>query len=124
MGYQRMNKQQRIKKNEEFQEVFKRGKSSANRQFVIYSLEKDEQPYFRLGLSVSKKVGNAVTRNRVKRLVKEIFMKHKDQIKSARDYIIIARNPVATMDFAEMEKSLLHVLKRSGAIYIQREKRK
>ena len=60
-----MNKHQRIKKNKEFQHVFKKGKSFANRQFIVYVL-KGEQPEFRLGLSVSKKVGNAVARNRVK----------------------------------------------------------
>ncbi|MDN4071424.1 MULTISPECIES: ribonuclease P protein component [Fictibacillus] len=119
-----MEKKKRIKKNEEFQEVFKRGKSSANRQFVIYALEKSDQSHLRLGLSVSKRVGNAVTRNRIKRVVKEIFMKHEGEILSGRDYIIIARNPTADMDFSEMEKSLLHVLQRAGSIRQSKGRRK
>ncbi|SDN62299.1 ribonuclease P protein component [Fictibacillus solisalsi] len=119
-----MEKQKRLKKNEEFQEVFKRGKSSANRQFVIYALEKNDQPHLRLGLSVSKRVGKAVTRNRIKRVVKEIFMKHEEEIASNRDYIVIARNPTADMDYFEMEKSLLHVLQRAGLFRQSKDRRK
>lgn len=52
-----MRKRQRIKKNKEFQQVFKEGKSYANRQFVIYCLPKEGQKEFRIGLSVGKKSG-------------------------------------------------------------------
>ncbi|EIT86126.1 ribonuclease P [Fictibacillus macauensis ZFHKF-1] len=117
-----MEKQKRIKKNEEFQEVFKRGKSSANRQFVVYTLLKAEQQQARLGLSVSKRVGNAVTRNRIKRVIKEIFRKHEADI-AHQEYVIIARNPTASMDFFQMEKSLLHVLQRAGAMRQSKGKR-
>ncbi|MCS0543524.1 ribonuclease P protein component, partial [Aeromonas veronii] len=55
-----MKKEYRIKKNQDFQTVFKSGKSSANRQFIVYVYERDELEHFRIGLSVSKKIGNAV----------------------------------------------------------------
>ena len=58
-----MRKEYRVKKNKEFQEAFKNGTSVANRQFVVYTLKKPDQKHFRIGLSVSKKIGNAVTRN-------------------------------------------------------------
>ena len=70
-----MNKRQRIKRNAEFQEIFKKGKSFANRQFVVYCLEKEED-YYRVGLSVSKKVGNAVVRNRIKRYIRQTFLRN------------------------------------------------
>ena len=70
-GY--MNKRQRIKKNEDFQKVFKKGKSFANRQFVVYCMNKEQQEAFRIGLSISKKVGNAVTRVQVKRYFAKPF---------------------------------------------------
>ncbi|WP_391206048.1 ribonuclease P protein component [Psychrobacillus sp. L4] len=105
-----MNKNQRIKKNLEFQTIFKKGKSYANRQFVVYCLEK-EQNNFRVGLSVSKKVGNAVVRNRIKRYIRQTFLELKDQVSPTKDYIIIARNPAAKLDFHETKKSLEHVLK-------------
>ena len=66
----------------EFQEVFKKGKSFANRQFVIYALEKARSRAFSIGLSVSKKIGNAVTRNQIKRYIRQAFLELKDQIKA------------------------------------------
>ena len=106
-----MNKRQRIKKNEDFQKVFKKGKSFANRQFVIYGLKKEDQTEFRIGLSVGKKVGNAVTRNQIKRYIRQTFLELKDDVRQDMDYVIIARNPAATLDFHETKKSLEHVLK-------------
>ncbi|ANU14640.1 Ribonuclease P protein component [Planococcus halocryophilus Or1] len=105
-----MNKDQRIKKNKEFQHIFKKGKSFANRQFIVYVL-KSEQPEFRVGLSVSKKVGNAVARNRIKRYIRQTFLELKDDLLPNADYIIIARPQAATLDFHESKKSLEHVLK-------------
>jgi ribonuclease P protein component len=106
-----MRKEYRIKKNKEFQEIFKNGKSVANRQFVIYTLNKPNQSHFRIGLSVSKKIGNAVTRNRIKRYVRQTFHELDGQLHNETDYIIIARKPTAEMDFFEVKKSLMHVLK-------------
>lgn len=111
-----MKKEFRIKKNEEFSQVFNQGKSVANRQFVLYVLEKEGQKHFRLGLSVSKRVGNAVTRNRVKRLIREIFRQLEKQLEDNYDYVVIARKPTAEMDFHEMKKSLQHVLKLARVI--------
>lgn len=106
-----MNKRQRIKKNEEFQTVFKNGKSFANRQFVVYIFKKDQQPEFRIGLSVSKKIGNAVTRNRIKRYLRQSFLELKDCVKADMDYVIVARLQAAQINFHETKKSLEHVLR-------------
>lgn len=106
-----MNKRQRIKKNEEFQQIFKSGKSFANRQFVVYYYRKEEQSEFRIGLSVSKKIGNAVTRNRIKRYLRQSFLEMKDDLRNDMDYIIIARHQAAAIDFHETKKSLQHVLR-------------
>lgn len=110
-----MNKHQRIKKNIEFQHVFKKGKSFANRQFIVY-VRKSDQPEFRLGLSVSKKVGNAVTRNRIKRFIRQTFLELKDDLLPNADYVIIARKPAADLQFHESKKSLMHVLKIARAL--------
>ena len=106
-----MNKRQRIKKNEDFQKVFKKGKSFANRQFVVYCLRKEEQTEFRIGLSVGKKVGNAVTRVRIKRYIRQAFLELQDEVRQDMDYVIIARTQAATLDFHETKKSLEHVIK-------------
>ncbi|MCO7175270.1 ribonuclease P protein component [Sporolactobacillus kofuensis] len=106
----------RLKKNQDFQVVFKDGKSFANRQFVVYVLNQPNQPYSRLGLSVSKKMGNAVMRNHIKRYIKAIFREFSDRLEVGNDYIIISRKPVSTMSHVEMQKSLEHVLKKAHVL--------
>jgi ribonuclease P protein component len=111
-----MKKKLRIKKNDEFQEVFNKGESFGNRQFVVYVLEKPNQDHFRIGLSVSKKIGNAVVRNQIKRYIRQSFLELMEDIRVGRDYVIIARKPSAEMDFFSVKSSLIHVLKRSKSI--------
>src|SRR5690606_24440274 len=85
-----MKKAHRMKKNDDFQLVYKNGKSFANRQFVIYILKKPDQKNFRIGLSVSKQIGTAVVRNRVKRLIRETFQHLKEDLPNDYDFVIIA----------------------------------
>ncbi|PYZ91799.1 ribonuclease P protein component [Salipaludibacillus keqinensis] len=106
-----MKRELSLKKNEEFQHVFQKGKSAANRQFVVYQVIKENQSNSRFGLSVSKKIGNAVMRNRIKRLMKEVLRELSQELYQNRDIVIIARKPTAEMDYKEMKKSLYHVLK-------------
>lgn len=106
-----MKKSYRVKKDSEFQKVFHKGKSTANRQFVIYQLNKKEQTHFRVGISVSKKLGNAVTRNRLKRRIRHILMELDEQLIKEVDFIVIARQPIVQMSYQETKNSMLHVLK-------------
>ena len=106
-----MKKELRVKKNKDFQEAFKKGRSFANRQFVVYVLPKEGQTRFRIGLSVSKKLGNAVTRNQIKRYIRQAVFELKDSMQQDLDYVIIARKPLVEMGFFEVKKSLTHVLK-------------
>lgn len=110
----KVKKEYRVKKDKEFQAVFTRGASVANRQFVVYALKKEQQTHFRIGLSVSKKIGNAVVRNQVKRYVREACQLHEDSLAPNYDFVIIARNPAAKMTAQEVADSLRHVFKRSG----------
>ena len=107
-----MKKRFRVKKEKDFNAIFKEGKSFANRKFVIYRLENNEQ-HFRVGLSVSKKLGNAVMRNQIKRRIRHILIEHKNQLVENVDFVVIARKGVEILDYTEMEKNLLHVLKLS-----------
>lgn len=106
-----MRKAYRVKKESDFQKVFHHGKSTANRQFVLYVLDKKEQPHFRVGLSVGKKIGNAVVRNNVKRKIRQSLTELKPKLKTEKDFIVIARKPAANMSVKETKKSLIHVLK-------------
>ena len=94
------------------------GDSVANRAFVSYKLEKKENKHFRVGISVGKKIGNAVIRNQVKRKIRHALMElDKEQnFNHELDFIVIARKPVSQMDYLEIKKSLLHVLSLSHVI--------
>ncbi|WP_047981899.1 ribonuclease P protein component [Ornithinibacillus contaminans] len=111
-----MKKAFRVKDNKEFQLIFKKGKSFANRQLVIYYMKKPEQEHFRIGLSVGKKIGNAVVRNRIKRCLRQAFHELEAKIEPDYDIIIIARQPTKDMEFSEMKKSLQHVLSKQGLL--------
>ncbi|MDU1612710.1 MAG: ribonuclease P protein component [Staphylococcus epidermidis] len=97
-----MEKAYRIKRNSDFQAIYKNGKSVANRQFVVYTYKNRDLKHFRLGISVSKKLGNAVTRNRIKRAIRENFKVHKQNI-IAKDIIVIARQPAKDMNTLEIQ---------------------
>lgn len=103
-------------KNEHFQAVFQRGTSAANKQFVLYSAKQEGQAAFRAGISVSKKIGNAVIRNKVKRLIREAVARLESVIPLGLDLVIIARPGVENMSLEAIEQSLLHVMKRAKVI--------
>ena len=105
-----LEKAYRIKKNADFQRIYKKGHSVANRQFVVYTCNNKEIDLFRLGISVSKKLGNAVLRNKIKRAIRENFKVHKSHI-LAKDIIVIARQPAKDMTTLQIQNSLEHVLK-------------
>ena len=107
-----MKKSFRVKREKDFKAIFKEGTSFANRKFVIYQLE-NQQNHFRVGLSVSKKLGNAVIRNQIKRRIRHILLSVREHLADNIDFVVIARKGVEGLDYAEMEKNLLHVLKLS-----------
>lgn len=107
-----MKKSFRVKREKDFKAIFKDGTSFANRKFVVYQLE-NQQNHFRVGLSVSKKLGNAVTRNQIKRRIRHILQSVKGSLVEHVDFVVIARKGVEILEYAEMEKNLLHVLKLS-----------
>jgi ribonuclease P protein component len=81
----------RLSRSADFDRVFRSGRSHAGRAFVLYVFPRAEEEQPRLGLSVSRKVGGAVERNRVKRLVREAFATESDRLPPGTDAVIVAR---------------------------------
>ncbi|MEZ7737452.1 ribonuclease P protein component [Gemella sanguinis] len=106
-----MKKEYRVKKSQDFDNIIRKKQSFANRQFVIYYQE-NKLDHMRLGISVSKKLGKAHERNRLKRYVRESFKTRKDLLKNY-DIIIIVRPAAKGLSFLEFGSSIDHVLKRS-----------
>ena len=99
-----------LKKNSDFQLVFKNGKSKANRNFIMYILKNGSDKNF-LGISVSKKVGNSVIRHRIKRLLKESYRLHENMFNSGLNIVIIARKGADELDYHQTSRSLLNLMK-------------
>lgn len=88
--------------------MFKDGKNYANRKFVVYCLDRQKE-HLRVGLSVSKKLGNAVVRNQIKRRLRHVLQEFQDQI-LPYDIVVIARKGVEDLDYDEIKQHLRHVL--------------
>ena len=99
-----------LKKNYDFQQVYRKGKSYANKYLVMYVLENNMDKN-RLGISVSKKVGNSVVRHRITRLIRESYRLHENIFNSGLDIVVIARKSAASVSYQEMESALLHLAK-------------
>ena len=101
---------ERITRKNDFQRVFNQGKKGIASSFILYSyIEKDRQ-YRRLGITASRKVGNAVVRNRCKRIVREIFRRNKELFPPGADVVVVVRRNMASQRYNEVLEELCHVL--------------
>ncbi len=96
--------------NSEFQTIYKNGTSYANRYLVMYVMENPEGKS-KLGISVSKKVGNSVVRHRLARLIREAYRLNRDMFNSGLNIAVIARTTAKDRSFAEIESAFLHLCK-------------
>ena len=113
------NKVFRLTKNSEFQEVFQQGKSLAAPGLVLYLL-RNNSGLSRTGYIASKKIGNAVTRNRAKRLLKEAFRLYDDDLLPGFDLIFIARLPFVKYDYFQAAAEMKHILQRGGLFKVKK----
>ena len=97
-----------LKKNRDFQNVYSKGRSFANRMLVMYVLNNHTENN-RLGISVSKKVGNSVIRHRITRLIRESYRLQEDMFNSGLDIVVIARATARNADYHQIESALMHL---------------
>ena len=107
-----MERRYRLQKNKAFQYVYHRGKSAACRDLVMLVAKGRG---VKVGFSVSKKVGNAVTRNKVKRRLRECFRPYLGDVKSGL-YIIVARPSAAQATFQSLQRDVRYLLKKHNAL--------
>lgn len=106
-----------LKKNYDFKYVYNNGRFKSDRNFVMYVCNNGES-FNRLGITVSKKVGNSVVRHRIKRLVKESYRLKENNYTSGIDIVVLARKDSGDISFDIVDKSIYHLGKRLG-IFIE-----
>ena len=97
-----------LKKNQDFQKVYRKGTSQANRYLVMYVLKNGHMEN-RLGISVSKKVGNSVVRHRITRLIRESYRLNETLFERGLDIVVVARNGAKGRSYQEIESALLNL---------------
>jgi ribonuclease P protein component len=102
----RFGKELRIRRSREFAVVQKKGRKQHTANFVILSIRQSPARLSRFGFSVSRRVGNAVVRNRVKRRLRELFRLHRCEFGEGRDFVVIAKPGAARLTYAEVEREL------------------
>ena len=112
-----MQRSYRLRKNKQFAYVYRRGKSGGSRELVLLHAKGQG---LKVGFSVSKKVGNAVTRNLVKRRLRECFREHIEHVKPGL-YVVVARPVAAQADYATLQKSLQYLLRKQDLFTEGRE---
>lgn len=111
-----MQKNYRIKKSKEIEQVMKKGRSKANPYFIVYKYPNKTNSNFRIAISVGKKVGKAFERNKIKRYIRTVTTEHKNQINPQYDYFIIARKGVKDLDYHMFKEQLERLYYKMGII--------
>ncbi len=105
-----MKKFPSIKSNNDFQICYKNGKSYANRLLIMYVYANGKSEN-RIGISVSKKIGNSVVRHRVTRLIREIFRLNNERILKGYDLVVVVRKSADELNYKNIESAFFHLCK-------------
>jgi ribonuclease P protein component len=103
-------REDRLNKPEQFKAVYAQGNTQVDR-FLVLKYLPNHLEYYRYGISINKRVGKAVVRNRIKRKLREIL--RLGHIASGWDIVLIVRNPAAESDYRQLEKSVVTLLSRA-----------
>ncbi|MTI49789.1 ribonuclease P protein component [Sporosalibacterium faouarense] len=103
-----MNNYESLRNNKDFRNVYDKGKSFANRYLVMFYL-KNNMEISRVGFSVTKKLGNAVVRNKVKRRMKESYRINSNKFRNGYDIVFLSRVKAKDANFKEIESAILHI---------------
>src|SRR5699024_3264048 len=110
-----MDKRYRLRNNREFKKVFDNGKNFWNRNLILYR-KKNDLDRTRLGITITRKFGNAVVRNRVRRRLNEIYRLNLYRINDGYDLVIIPKKNAVDLSYEELKSALEHILKISKVL--------
>lgn len=110
-GGERLGRGEHILRSREFREIQRNGRRKAGR-YVVLVVRRGKQTWTRMGLTVSRKVGGAVIRNRVKRRLREIFRNHKATLPTGLDVVMIARSASAQASYQSLEQEILSLFRK------------
>ena len=113
-----MRREYSLRRNEEFRYVYRRGKSVSDKYFVLIYV-KTKTPHLKVGFSVSKKVGNAVCRNKLKRRMKEAFFSMLSDVSKKSLIVFVPRNNASTIEHTQILSSMGKLLKKAGLMEIK-----
>lgn len=117
-----LKKKYRLRKNQDFKTVYAGNKSYAAKTLVLYCFHRQKQGEPRIGFSISKRVGNAVVRNLIKRRLRSAVLPYLNQLAKGTDYVIIGRQAIVSADFSHIQKDLDKILRRSGTLRSDHDK--
>ncbi|RIK46299.1 MAG: ribonuclease P protein component [Chloroflexi bacterium] len=112
MAGRSVKRRYRVRANQRFQEIRRLGRSYSN-EYLVLCILPNQLPYSRYGFSVSSRIGNAVTRNRIKRRLREAVRLRMDSIQPGWDLVFIARNPIRSADYHQMDAACARLLRRA-----------
>jgi ribonuclease P protein component len=112
MADRERRKRRRLSRSGEFERVYREGRSHASRHLVVYAFPRPENAGDpRLGVSVGRKLGGAVERNRIKRLLREAFWSSADELEPGHDFVIVARPPAGELADSGGEQAIEEALR-------------
>ncbi|MEW8973875.1 MAG: ribonuclease P protein component [Tissierellaceae bacterium] len=110
-----MEKRFRLRKNMEFKKVYNCGRNFWNRNLILY-VRKNDSEETRVGYTITKKIGNSVVRNKLRRRMKEIYRLNFHRIKAGYDLVFIPKKNIVHISYDELESSMIHIMKIAGIL--------
>ena len=114
-----LHRHEHLTSGDDFKRLYKQGRVYRGKYFIMYLGETapvDSKPYIKIGFTISKKVGQATVRNRLKRLLREIFRLNKNSLSKGLEIVFVARSEAAGLDYKTAEEAVLGLFKEAGII--------
>ncbi len=110
-----MEKKFRLRKNMEFRKVYSHGKNYWNRNLTLY-VKKNNIDETRVGYTITKKIGNSVVRNKLRRRMKEIYRLNFHRIETGYDLVFVPKRNIVNLSYEKLDSSMIHIMRKAGVL--------